>query len=32
MDFLKYGVPVTLGSMVLASAYILARYYVTCTA
>ena len=27
MDFLRYGLPVTLGSMVLASAYIAVRYY-----
>jgi len=27
MDFLRYGLPVTLGSMVLASVYIAARYY-----
>ena len=28
--FLKYGVPVTVGSMVLASAYIMARYFLFC--
>ena len=27
MDFLRYGLPVTVGSMVFASAYIIARYY-----
>ncbi len=29
-QFLRYGVPVTFGTMVLASAYILARYYLFC--
>ncbi|MDR0931893.1 MAG: ArsB/NhaD family transporter [Victivallales bacterium] len=29
-DFLRYGIPVTLGSMVLASGYILARYFILC--
>ena len=29
-QFLTYGVPVTLGSMVLASIYIIARYYLYC--
>ena len=28
--FLKYGVPVTVGSMVLASVYIMARYFLFC--
>ncbi len=27
-EFLRYGIPVTVGSMVMASAYILVRYYV----
>ena len=29
-QFLVYGVPVTLGSMVLASIYIIVRYYLYC--
>ncbi len=29
-QFLAYGIPVTVGSMVLASAYILIRYYAVC--
>lgn len=29
-QFLTYGVPVTFGSMVLASIYIIVRYYLTC--
>ena len=29
-QFLMYGVPVTVGSMVLASIYILVRYFVQC--
>ena len=28
--FLKYGVPVAVGSMVLASVYIMARYFLFC--
>jgi len=29
-DFLKYGIPVTIGSMLLASGYILVRYFALC--
>ena len=29
-QFLMYGVPVTVGSMILASAYIIIRYFVQC--
>ncbi|MBS1368609.1 MAG: ArsB/NhaD family transporter [Lentisphaeria bacterium] len=29
-DFLRYGIPVTAGSMVLASGYILVRYFMLC--
>lgn len=29
-QFLRYGIPVTIGSMVLASIYILVRYYTVC--
>ena len=29
-DFLRYGIPVTLGSMIAASIYIVARYYIVC--
>ena len=29
-QFLRYGIPVTVGSMMLASIYILVRYYTVC--